>query len=82
LKTFGQTTDRQSVTEILSFVCESRIMLDGRYDKNINQTDNTQMTTVTFNKLNSVYSQQNNYFNYRTLNYNKIFIKDFPNSLI
>ena len=57
-------------------------MLDGRYDKNRNQTDSTQMTPVTFNKLNSVYSQQNNYFNYRTLNYNKIFIKDFPNSLI
>ena len=57
-------------------------MLDGRYDKNRNQTDSTQMTPVTFNKLNSVYSQQNNYFNYRTLNYNKIFVKDFPNSLI
>ena len=82
LKTFGQNTDKQSITEILSFVCESRIMLDGRYDKNRNQTDSTQMTPVTFNKLNSVYSQQNNYFNYRTLNYNKIFVKDFPNSLI
>ena len=82
LKTFGQNTDRQSITEILSFVCESHVMLDGRYDKFRNQTDSTLVTGDVFNKINPVYSQENNYFNYRTLNYNKTFSKEFPNTLI
>ena len=82
LKTFGNITDKQSITEVLSFVCESRIASDGRYDNlrgnpNISYIDNTK-----FNLVNTVYSQKNNYFTYSSLNYNKSYVKDFPTSII
>lgn len=57
-------------------------MLDGRYDKSRGQTDNTTRNNTNFNLINSVYKHSNNYFNYRTLNYNKSFSKNFPNSFV
>ena len=50
--------------------------------KNRGQTDNTARNNTNFNLINPVYKHSNNYFNYRTLNYNKSFSKDFPNSFV
>jgi hypothetical protein len=53
-------------------MCESRINLDSKYDDNRKSLD-TILFADKFNKINSVYSQQNNFFNYRGYNYT------FPN---
>lgn len=81
LKTYGSDSDKQSVTEILSFVCESRTNMDGRYDKNRGNLDNTSANPTKFNLINPVYTQQNNFFTYRSLNYDKFNLDNFPNTV-
>lgn len=68
LKTYPLSEeDYQSVVEILSFMCETRINLDGRYDKNRGLLDNTLVNGTNFNQLNLVYNQRNNFFTYNIL---------------
>ena len=62
LKTYsGGTENKNNVTEILSFFCESRVNPDSRYDNNRNKQDNTPMTPQNFNLVNPAYSLQNNF---------------------
>lgn len=62
LKTYsGSTENKNNVTEILSFFCESRVNPDSRYDNNRNKQDNTPMTPQNFNLVNPAYSLQNNF---------------------
>ena len=68
LKTYPFTNeDTNSVVDILSFMVETRVNIDGRYDRNRGQNSNLQMSPINFNLLNYVYSQNNNFFSYRTL---------------
>lgn len=68
LKTYSFTEeDENSVIEIASFMCESRINLDGRYDRNRGQISNLNMSPINFNLMNPIYSQKDNFFNYRIL---------------
>lgn len=68
LKTYAFTPeDENQVIEIGSFLCESRINLDGRYDKNIGQLSNLNTSPQNFNLFNEIYSQKDNYFTYRKL---------------
>lgn len=68
LKTYSFTEeDENSVIEIASFMCESRINLDGRYDRNRGQISNLNMSPINFNLMNPIYSQRDNFFNYRIL---------------
>lgn len=63
LKTYAYTPDDvNQVVEILSFMCETHVNIDGRYDRNRGQIDNTYIRPDIFNKLNTVYSQKNNFF--------------------
>lgn len=63
LKTYPFTfEDENQNIEILSFMCETHVNIDGRYDKNRGQTDNTSMNPTNFNLINPVYNQQDNYF--------------------
>jgi len=39
------------------------------------------MTPENFNKMNPVYSQSDNFFNYKTLNYNRFSLDTFPNTV-
>ena len=68
LKTYPFTKeDKNSVIDITSFMVETHINLNGRYD---NFTDNDNLLAVdntNFNKINDVYSQQNNFFTYNVL---------------
>ena len=73
--------DQNAITDIVSFMCETRVNIDGRYDRNRGQTSNFAMTPTNFNLLNQVYSQQNNFFNYRTINPNKLNLDNFHNSI-
>lgn len=80
LKTYPFTLeDQNSVVDIISFMCETRVNIDGRYDKNRGQLSNLVTTPQNFNLLNPVYSQSNNFFNYRGLNPNLINLDNFHN---
>lgn len=82
MKTYPYTLeDQNSITDIVSFMCESRVNIDGRYDRNRGQISNLAMTTENFNKVNPVYNQTNNFFNYRGINHNKFNLNYFPNTI-
>lgn len=82
IKTYPFTLeDQNAVTDIVSFMCETRVNIDGRYDRNRGQTSNFAITPENFNLMNDVYSQQNNFFNYRTINPNKLNLDNFHNSI-
>lgn len=66
LKTYAFTPeDENQVVEIGSFMLETRVNIDGRYDRNRGQLSNINMSPKNFNLLNPVYSQINNMFTYR-----------------
>lgn len=80
LKTYPYTLeDQNSVADIVSFMCETRVNIDGRYDKNRGQKSNLVMTPTNFNLTNPVYSQLNSFFNYRVLNYDRDTLDRFAN---
>lgn len=81
LKTYPYTLeDENNVTEILSFFCETRTNIDGRYDRNRANFNNLALSPNNFNLLNPVYSQKNNFFNYYALD-KSLKINNFNNSL-
>lgn len=82
IKTYPFTLeDQNAVTDIVSFMCETRVNIDGRYDRNRGQTSNFSITPENFNLMNDVYSQPNNFFNYRTINPNRLNLDNFHNSI-
>ncbi len=82
LKTYPFTfEDQNAVTDIVSFMCETRVNIDGRYDRNRGQINNFAMTPTNFNLMNDVYSQQDNFFNYRTVNPNRLNLDNFHNTV-
>jgi hypothetical protein len=82
IKTYPFTLeDQNQITDIVSFMCETRVNIDGRYDRNRGQTSNFAITPENFNLMNDVYSQPNNFFNYRTINPNKLNLNNFHNSI-
>lgn len=82
LKTYPFTTsDANQIVEILSFMCETRINLDGRYDKNRGLLDNTTISTTNFNYINKSYTQSNNFFTFTTLDDLSASLDRFPNQI-
>lgn len=82
IKTYPfSTEDPNQVTDIISFMCETRYNIDGRYDKNRGQINNMAITQENFNIMNPVYSQDNNFFNYRGLNHDRLNLYNFPNTI-
>ncbi len=73
-------SDEQTMTEIVSFLCETRINLDTRTDKNRGKTDNRFVTPLNSNLINPIYNQKDNYFTYRGLDYDLFSLDKFPNS--
>ena len=68
LKTYAFTDeDENQIIDIGSFMCETRVNIDGRYDKNRGQLSNINVSPINFNLFNEVYSQKDNFFNYRIL---------------
>lgn len=83
LKTYPFTMeDENSIVEIASFMCETRVNIDGRYDKNRGQDSNLFMTPQNFNLLNNVYSQYDSFFNYRLLDSDYYALNNFPASIM
>lgn len=82
LKTYPFTReDENQVVEIASFMCETRVNADGRYDKNRGQLSNLNMSPLNFNLWNPVYSQKDNFFKYRILDSDYYKLNDFPNTI-
>ena len=82
LKTYPFTLeDENSITEIGSFLCETRVNIDGRYDKNRGQASNLVTTPNNFNLLNPVYSQLNNFFTYRILDSDYYKLNEYQSSI-
>ena len=68
LKTYPFTReDENQLVEIGSFMCETRVNIDGRYDRNRGQLSNINMSPQNFNLFNPIYSQMDNFFNYRII---------------
>ena len=59
--------DTNQMVEILSFMCETHINIDGRYDRNRGQISNLNVNNNNFNLINKGYTQSDNFFNYRIL---------------
>ena len=64
LKTYQyNSTAKNNIVEIYSFLCETRVNLEGRYDINKgNYPDNTAMNPNNFNIINNGYTQDDIYF--------------------
>lgn len=68
LKTYAYSEDSlQSYIDITSAVLESDQNLEGRYDSYKGTTHGSTVTSTNFGIYNDVYTQQNNFFNYRIL---------------
>lgn len=68
LKTYAfSNEDINQIVEIGSFMLETYVNIDGRYDRNRGQVSNLHMSPVNFNLINPVYSQKDNFFTYRIL---------------
>lgn len=82
IKTYPFTLeDQNAVTDIISFMCETRVNIDGRYDRNRGQTSNFAITPTNFNLVNDVYTQQDNFFTYKILDEDTYKSTDFPNNV-
>ena len=82
LKTYPYSQDDEnSVVEIISFPIETRINIEGRYDKNKGNTSNIYANNTNFNLINPVYSQRDSFFNYRILDTDYYNLNSFPSSL-
>lgn len=82
LKTYPSTMeDVNSVTDIVSFMVETRVNIDGRYDKNRGNKNNLTTTPANFNLINPIYNQTNNFFVYRPLNTTLFSQNVFPNTI-
>ena len=81
LKTYpASLEDVSSVVDMASFLVETHINLDSRYDKNRGKTNISTLNPSNINLINTVYNQKNNYFNYNVLDYERFNLNKFPNS--
>lgn len=82
LKTYAYTQeDENQIVDIVSFLVESRVNCDGRYDKNRGQSSNLYMSPTNFNLHNPVYNQLDTFFTYRTLDSDYYKLTSYPNTI-
>lgn len=82
LKTYPFTFDDiNQVTEIGSFFCETRINLDGRYDRNRNNVS-FYLSPHNFNKINPVYSQLDSFFTSRSIDKDFYKVSNYPSQFV
>lgn len=79
LKTFEYSdADYQGVSEVLSFICETSINLEGRYDDLKGNNYLLNYNPTKFNLINTAYSQANNFFTYSGLDKDDFSETKFP----
>ena len=83
LKTYPLADDNVNrIVDIVSFCCETRINVDGRYDRNRGNKNNLAVSPTNFNLFNKVYSQKNTFFNYAYLREDDTSVTRFPNQIM
>ena len=83
LKTYPLADDNVNrIVDIVSFCCETRINVDGRYDRNRGNKNNLAVSPTNFNLFNKVYSQRNTFFNYAYLREDDTSVTKFPNQIM
>lgn len=79
LRTYPWTeSDENSVVDIVSFMVETHINLDGRCDINRGYLNQLNARPTNYGLMNDVYNQQNNIFKYNILD-DRLNYKNFPN---
>ena len=82
LKTYPFThEDVNQIVEIGSFMLETKINIDGRYDRNRGQVNNLNMSPQNFNLFNPVYSQTDNFFSYKIIDEDSYGHVSYPNQI-
>lgn len=82
LKTYSFTPeDENSIIDIVSFMAETRVNIEGRYDRNRGLLSNLTVSPTNFNLLNDAYTQFDNFFNYRILDEDFYKLNVFSNSV-
>lgn len=82
LKTYAFTPeDINQVVDIASFMVETHINIDGRYDRNRGQINNLNASPKNFNLINPVYSQLDNFFSYKILDEDAYKNTNYPNHI-
>ena len=80
MKTYPFTNeDVNQIIEIGSFMLETHVNIDGRYDRNRGQLMN--VSPQNFNLMNPVYSQLNNFFQYKILDADDYKRREYPNQI-
>lgn len=83
LKTYPFTLeDENSIIEIGSFLLESRVNIDGRYDKLRGSKEAFDAMPTNFNLINPVYNQTDNFFSYRILDSDLYKLTQFKTSVM
>ena len=59
--------DQNSIIDVASFMVETHVNVEGRYDKNKIAQELLSINEETYSKVNDVYSQTDNYFTYNIL---------------
>lgn len=82
LKTYPYSEDKvNNIVEIGSFMVETRVNLDTRYDKNKGLSSNLHIRPTNFNMFNDVYNQRDTFFNYRIIDKDILSNYKFPSSI-
>lgn len=83
LKTYPYAQDDENqVIEIVSFMCESRVNIDGRCDLMRGLESNNNISPEAFNSINKVYSQLDNYITGSYIKSTDLRTVKFPNTVI
>lgn len=78
LKTYPYEIDTNQIVDVLSFMCETRVNLDGRYDSR-NIGDITLLNNANFALVNKGYTQKNSFFSAFTATSDVANRRKFPN---
>lgn len=73
--------DVNQVVDIVSFMCETKVNIDGRYDRNRGLENNETIRPTNANRLNTVYGQHANYFQYRAVDHGRIQQSLYPTTV-
>lgn len=83
MKTYaGAESDKNIITDITSYMTETYINIDGRYDGRREWEDATSHNKSNFNLINDAYSQLDNYFSYTYTDENIAERKYFPTQVV
>lgn len=83
LKTVPSNEDEiNKVVSVFSYLCESYINLDGKYDRNRYNINTSTMRFTNFGLLNTAYNQANNFFNFRILDSRLFENNSFNNQIV